>query len=153
MQGFDEFYGLLRGETKQWSPAVYHNQNRVEAPDDPDYPFMNDMATQAIHWMRFQQSLTPDKPFFVYIVGDNGSSAEGGMNALYKELTHFNSETKGSDVDFMLEHYDDWGGPTRYPHMAAGWAVAFDSPFVWTKLASIATRSSRTRLCRTASRP
>ncbi len=27
---------------------------------------MNDMATQAIEWMRFQQALTPEKPFFTY---------------------------------------------------------------------------------------
>ena len=27
--GFDEFYGFLGGETNQWSPAVYHNLNRV----------------------------------------------------------------------------------------------------------------------------
>jgi hypothetical protein len=33
----------------------------------------------------------------------------------------------------MLKHYDDWGGPTTYPHMAAGWAVAGDTPFMWTK--------------------
>jgi len=35
-QGFDEFYGFLGGETNQWAPAVYRNQNRVETPDDPD---------------------------------------------------------------------------------------------------------------------
>ena len=46
LQGFDEFYGFMGGETNQWAPAVYHNQNRVETPDDPDYHFMNDMATQ-----------------------------------------------------------------------------------------------------------
>ncbi len=28
---------------------------------------------------------------------------------------------------------DQWGGPETYPHMAAGWAVAFDSPLSWTK--------------------
>ena len=33
----------------------------------------------------------------------------------------------------MLKHYDDWGGPSTYPHMAAGWAVAGDTPFMWTK--------------------
>ena len=27
----------------------------------------------------------------------------------------------------------DWGGPDSYPHMAAGWAVANDCPFAWTK--------------------
>jgi arylsulfatase A-like enzyme len=48
------------------APAVYHNLNRVETPDDPSYHFMNDMSTKAIEWVRFQQALTPDKPFFVY---------------------------------------------------------------------------------------
>ncbi|MCJ7556666.1 MAG: arylsulfatase [Gammaproteobacteria bacterium] len=242
-QGFDEFYGFMGGETNQWAPAIYHNQNRVEPPDDPDYHFMNDMATKSIEWIRFQQALTPDRPFFVYfapgavhaphhvpqsyidnwkgkfdegwdvirqrifeqqkklgvipkntkladkpadikdwadlskkeqklfarqaevfaaflemtdyetgrliqaiedmgeidntliiyIAGDNGTSAEGGMEGLYNEMTYFNAEPKGSDIDFMMQHYDDWGGPTTYPHMAAGWAVAFDSPFMWTK--------------------
>jgi arylsulfatase len=33
----------------------------------------------------------------------------------------------------MLKKYDEWGGPTTYPHVAAGWAVAGDSPFMWTK--------------------
>jgi arylsulfatase len=33
----------------------------------------------------------------------------------------------------MLKHYDEWGGPGTYPHMAAGWAVAGDTPFMWTK--------------------
>ena len=74
-----------------------------------------------------------DNTLIIYIAGDNGTSAEGGMSGLYNEMTYFNAEPKGSDVDFMLEHYDTWGGPTTYPHMAAGWAVAFDSPFTWTK--------------------
>jgi arylsulfatase len=33
----------------------------------------------------------------------------------------------------MLKHLDQWGGPETYPHMAAGWAVAFDTPYQWTK--------------------
>jgi arylsulfatase len=33
----------------------------------------------------------------------------------------------------MLKMLDKWGGPETYPHMAAGWAVAFDAPFGWMK--------------------
>lgn len=33
----------------------------------------------------------------------------------------------------MLKLSDKWGGPETYPHMAAGWAVALDSPFGWMK--------------------
>ena len=64
--GFDEFYGFMGGETNQWAPLVYHNQTPVEAPQDPKYHFMNDMTTNAIAWMQFQKSLTPDRPFFMY---------------------------------------------------------------------------------------
>jgi arylsulfatase len=32
-----------------------------------------------------------------------------------------------------LKHYDELGGPSSYNHYAAGWAVAGDTPFTWTK--------------------
>jgi arylsulfatase len=64
--GFDKFYGFIGGETNQWSPAVYDGVTRVEVPHDPDYHFTTDMTNQAIAWVRFQQALTPDKPFFIY---------------------------------------------------------------------------------------
>ena len=32
----------------------------------PNYHFTTDMTNQAIAWARFQQSLTPDKPFYMY---------------------------------------------------------------------------------------
>jgi Sulfatase len=36
-------------------------------------------------------------------------------------------------VEDLLPLIDKWGGPQTFPHMAAGWAVAFDAPFSWTK--------------------
>ena len=33
----------------------------------------------------------------------------------------------------MLKNIDKWGGPETFPHMAAGWAVAGNTPFMWTK--------------------
>ena len=33
----------------------------------------------------------------------------------------------------MMEHIDDWGGPTTFPHFAIGWAWAGNTPFQWTK--------------------
>jgi arylsulfatase A-like enzyme len=64
--GFDKFYGFIGGETNQWAPAVYDGTVRVEVPHTPGYHFTTDMTNQAIAWIRFQQALTPDKPFFVY---------------------------------------------------------------------------------------
>jgi arylsulfatase len=239
--GFDKFYGFLGGETNQWAPMLYDGLNQIEVPRGPDYHFMTDMTDQAIGWMRFQKSLTPDKPFFIYfapgathaphhvpkewiakyqgkfdqgwdklreetlarqirlgivpegtklapkpaaikdwaklsaderklfarqmeiyagfgeyadsetgrlidaigdlgqldntlvfyIVGDNGTSAEGGMNGLFNEYSYFNGVPES--VEDILKHYDELGGPLSYPHMAAGWAVAGDAPFAWTK--------------------
>jgi arylsulfatase len=239
--GFDKFYGFMGGETNQWAPAIYDGMTKVEVPKDPNYHFMNDMTNQAINWMRFQKSLTPDKPFFIYfapgathaphqvpkewiakykgkfnqgwdklreetlsrqkslgvipadtklaakpeaikdwdkltadekklftrqmevfagfgeyadteigrlikaiedmgqldntlifyIVGDNGASAEGGMNGMFNEMTYFNGVPE--TVQDVLKHYDELGGPKTYGHYAAGWAVAGDTPFTWTK--------------------
>jgi arylsulfatase len=64
--GFDKFYGFIGGETNQWSPAVYDGVARAELPHDPNYHFTTDMANKAIGWARFQQSMTPDKPFYMY---------------------------------------------------------------------------------------
>jgi len=72
-----------------------------------------------------------DNTLTFYIVGDNGASAEGGMNGLYNEYTYFNGQVE--TVPDILKHYDELGGPTTYPHYAAGWAVAGDTPFEWTK--------------------
>jgi arylsulfatase len=67
--------------------------------------------------------------FFVY--GDNGSSAEGGRNGMFSEMTYFNGVEE--KVEDMIKLMDKWGGPETYPHMAAGWAVALDTPYQWTK--------------------
>ena len=239
--GFEKFYGFIGGETNQWSPLIYDGSTLVETPEDPNYHFTTDMTNQAISWVRYQQALSPDKPFFMYyapgathaphhvpkawaekykgkfdegwdklrqmtldrqiklglvpagtklapkpadikdwdklsadekklftrqmevyagfaeqtdyeagrlistikdlgvmdntviifIAGDNGASAEGQMNGMYSEMTYFSGVPE--TVPDMLKHYDDWGGPTTYPHFSAGWAVAMDAPFSYTK--------------------
>ena len=240
-QGFDKFYGFIGGETDQWFPLVYDGVTRVNPPKTEGYHFTVDMTNQAINWVKAQQSITPDKPFFVYyatgavhaphhvpkawsdkykgqfdkgwdrirqettarqkkmgvipastklpgkpddikdwdelpaghrqlfarqaevfagfmeqtdhevgrfvealedigemdntlfiyIAGDNGTSAEGGFVGMYNEMTYFNNVTE--KVEDLIPLMDKWGGPETFPHMAAGWAVAFDAPFQWTK--------------------
>jgi len=67
--------------------------------------------------------------FFIY--GDNGTSAEGGRNGMFNEMTYFNGVQE--KVEDMLKNMDKWGSPETYPHMAGGWAVMFDTPYKWTK--------------------
>jgi arylsulfatase len=68
---------------------------------------------------------------FYYIVGDNGSSAEGGPEGSYNEMMALNGII--GKADQMMGHIDDWGGPTTFPHFAIGWAWAGNTPFQWTK--------------------
>jgi len=72
-----------------------------------------------------------DNTLVIYIAGDNGTSGEGGQNGMFNEYTYFNGVQE--KVEDMLKKIDQWGGPETYPHMAAGWAVALDSPFGWMK--------------------
>ena len=239
--GFDKFYGFIGGEANQWAPTLYEGMTQVEPPKKANYHLIPDMTEKAINWMEFEQTLTPDKPFFIYfapggthaphhvpadwiakykgkfdqgwdrlreetlarqkklgivpadavlapkpeaikdwdklsadekklfahqmevfaaygeftdhyagelidaiakkgeldntlifyIAGDNGSSAEGGFNGLFNEMSYFNGVPES--VEDNLKHYDQLGGPDSYGHFAAGWAVAGDTPFTWTK--------------------
>jgi arylsulfatase A-like enzyme len=72
-----------------------------------------------------------DNTLIFYEIGDNGASAQGTMNGLFNEMTYFNGVPE--TVPEILKHFDDLGGPSSYPHYAAGWAVAGDTPFTWTK--------------------
>ena len=240
-QGFDKFYGFIGGETDQWAPLIYDGLKKVNPPKMENYHFTTDMTNQAMNWVKAQQSMTPDKPFFIYfatgavhaphhvskewsdkykgkfdkgwdavreetvgkqkemgvipantkladkprdikdwnalsdderklfarqaevfagfmemtdyevgrlmgaiddigeldntlfifIAGDNGTSAEGGMVGMYNEMTYFNNVEE--KVEDLIPLMDDWGLENTFPHMAAGWAVAFDAPFMWTK--------------------
>ena len=79
----------------------------------------------------FEEVGEADNTLVFYIAGDNGTSGEGGQSGMFNEYTYFNGVQE--KVEDMLKLMDKWGGPETYPHMAAGWAVAFDSPFGWMK--------------------
>ena len=72
-----------------------------------------------------------DNTIVFYIAGDNGSSAEGGMIGVFNENTFFNGVPE--PIEAQLKQIDQLGGPMAYGHYAAGWAVAGDTPFTWTK--------------------
>ena len=72
-----------------------------------------------------------DNTLIIYIVGDNGSSAEGTMTGTPNEVAMFNGVE--IPVEDQFKFYDAWGTDQTYPHMAIGWTWAFDTPFSWTK--------------------
>ena len=241
--GFDYFYGFLGGETDQWYPTLFENQNPVLNLPTPEegYHINQDLADKAINWMNYQNSIAPDRPFLlyfapgavhaphqapkewiekykgqfdqgwdkareltferqkkmgiipsdaklterpeqlpawdsyskeeqkmfarqmetyagfmeytddeigrivdaieatgeldntiiIYIMGDNGSSAEGGLIGTANEMLNLNGLYPTNEMN--MDFYDEWGGPTTSPHFAVGWAWAMSTPMRWTK--------------------
>jgi arylsulfatase A-like enzyme len=72
-----------------------------------------------------------DNTLFIYMVGDNGASAEGGPEGAYNEVMALNGIINTAAIN--MSHLDAWGDPSTFPHYAIGWAWAGDAPFQWTK--------------------
>ena len=72
-----------------------------------------------------------DNTLIIYIGGDNGASAEGMLNGTPNEFTTFNGVAVPVKDQFLW--YPFWGSERTFPHFAAGWAWAMDTPFKWVK--------------------
>jgi arylsulfatase len=67
----------------------------------------------------------------MYVVGDNGASAEGGLEGTFSEVASLLGTQLG--LASTLKRINEIGGPTSEPHVPVGWAWAMDAPFQWTK--------------------
>lgn len=66
-EGFERFYGFIGGETDQWSPTLYEGTTPIDTPNEEGYHLSQDLADRTIAYIREQQAITPDKPFFTYL--------------------------------------------------------------------------------------
>ena len=67
----------------------------------------------------------------LYILGDNGASGEGGRIGTANEYSSWQGiSVSAQDI---LAEADNLGGPDSWPHYAAGWAQALDTPYPWMK--------------------
>lgn len=66
--GFEYFYGFLAGEASQYEPNLVRNTTLVHPPKTPEqgYHLSEDLADDAINWLRNHKAFQPDKPFFMY---------------------------------------------------------------------------------------
>jgi arylsulfatase A-like enzyme len=86
--GFDYFYGFLAGETSQWEPRLVQNTTPIEPPHDEKYHLTEDMAAQAITWLKKHRAFSPDKPFFMYW-------APGGVHGPHQVFQEWTDKYKG----------------------------------------------------------
>ncbi len=77
-------------------------------------------------------------------LGDNGCSAEGGLTGTLNNMATQNGFP--DDVQAMLKHIDQIGGPLHENHFSVGWAWAIDCPLQWTKQVASHFGGTRTGL-------
>ncbi len=87
-QGFDKYYGFISGETHQYYPALYDGNTPIEPPSKPGYNLNDDLADNAISWLRLQHSVAPEKPFFMYF-------APGATHAPHHVSKQWSDKYKG----------------------------------------------------------
>ncbi|MCY1047102.1 arylsulfatase [Corallococcus sp. bb12-1] len=72
-----------------------------------------------------------DNTLVMYIIGDNGSSAEGSLTGTLNEMAVLGGDVP--NINDILPRIDEIGLPGTSPHYPVGWAWAGDTPFQWTK--------------------
>ncbi|WP_437793827.1 arylsulfatase [Sorangium sp. So ce693] len=76
-----------------------------------------------------------DNTLIIYILGDNGASAEGTFMGTFNEMIGFNGIQKPLDEQktIIKDNIDKFGTKEAYNHYAIGWAQAMCTPYKWTK--------------------
>ena len=69
----------------------------------------------------------------LYIIGDNGASAEGTLQGSFNEMLYMNGAAHLETAESMAARIDEFGTPEAYNHYAVGWAHATGTPYQWTK--------------------
>ena len=72
-----------------------------------------------------------DDTLIFYIAGDNGASAEGGLDGTFNELLALNGIPETTET--ILPRLDEIGSPASFNHYPVGWAHAMNAPYQWTK--------------------
>ena len=79
-----------------------------------------------------QESGQLDNTLVIFIMGDNGASAEGSLQGTTNEVGTAANGVPES-LPYLLSMMDQLGGQMAYNHYPVGWAHAMDSPMQWTK--------------------
>jgi arylsulfatase A-like enzyme len=66
--GIEYFYGFLPGEASQYEPQLVKNTTMLDPHSyiHKGYHLTEDLADNAIRWLREQRAFSPDKPWFMY---------------------------------------------------------------------------------------
>src|SRR5690606_41537870 len=71
-----------------------------------------------------------DNTLFIYILGDNGASAEGGLGGTLNE--HRYASGIPDSAEYINEHLDALGDATTPAHQPASWQLAMHTTYLRT---------------------
>ncbi len=135
--GFERFYGFLGGDANHWAPELVRDNSFVDPPCGPDegYHLTEDLADQAITYIRELRNHQPNRPFLCWFglgathaphhVAPEWSdryagSFDGGWDrwresvlARQKEIGIVPSDTQLSERPGWLTPWDDLGEDER----------------------------------------
>ena len=87
--GFEYFYGFVGGDTSQWQPNLFRNTTPIQPYlGKPGWNLTTAMADDAIRYLKEQNAIAPNKPFFVYYV-------PGGTHAPHHPTPEWIAKFKG----------------------------------------------------------
>src|SRR5262245_1146813 len=115
-----------------WEPLntdqkrLYARMMEVFAADGAQVDYEMGRVIEAV-----KQLPDADNTLFIYIAGDNGSSAEGGLEGSLNENLFFNGIVEKWQDNLRV--IDELGGPKHFNHFPSSWAHAMNTPFQWTK--------------------
>ncbi len=78
----------------------------------------------------------------IYILGDNGASAEAGPYGTFNEMAYQNSVLMTTQD--ILPRLEEIGGPTAFNHVPSAWSHAMNTPYQWSKIVASHWGGSRT---------
>jgi len=64
--GFEYFFGIVAGDSDQFSPNLYRGTNRVDPDEGRGRMLEQRLADDIVDWVHNQKAAAPDKPFFIY---------------------------------------------------------------------------------------
>ena len=87
-RGFERFYGFMGGETDQYHPELVYDNHFVEPPRTPEegYHLTEDLADQAILFMKDLRATAPDKPFFLWFTPGACHAPAPGADGVHRAV-------------------------------------------------------------------
>lgn len=91
--GFERFYGFNGGDSDQYNPLLFNGTTPIEPGHaNPDYHLDKDLADKAIEFIHECNTISPEKPFFLYYVPG---------------AAHAPHQVPGKYIDMYLGKFDD----------------------------------------------